>query len=50
MMLGELLEKATPSDRIMIKNAAGQVIFRGYAASTDGAGIRTTRRSGGGKQ
>ena len=27
-MLGEAIEKATPSDRIMIVNAAGQVIFR----------------------
>lgn len=43
-MLGELLEKSTPSDIIVIKNAAGQVIFRGFAANTDGAGIRRTRR------
>lgn len=44
MMLGELLEKATPSDIIMIKNAAGQVIFRGFVANADNAGIRRTRR------
>lgn len=43
-MLGEAIEKATPSDRIMIVNAAGQVIFRGYAANTESAGIRKTRR------
>ena len=29
MILGELIERATPSDRMMIINAAGQVIFRG---------------------
>ena len=44
MMLGEAIEKATPSDRIVIVNAAGQVIFRGYAANMESAGIRKTRR------
>ncbi len=44
MMLGEFLEKTTPSDIIVIKNAAGQVIFRGFATNADSAGIRKTRR------
>lgn len=44
MMLGEAIEAITPSDRIVIINAAGQVIFRGFAANTDSAGIRKTRR------
>ena len=43
-MLSEAIEKATPSDRIVIVNAAGQVIFRGFAANAHNAGIRKTRR------
>ena len=47
-MLGEAIEKAKkemgPDVVIMIVNAAGQVIFRGYAANTESAGIRKTRR------
>lgn len=43
MMLGEALKVITPSERIMIVNAAGQVIYRGYAANVDNAGIRKTR-------
>ena len=42
MMLGEAIEKIVPSDRVVIINAAGQVIFRGYAANTGSAGIRKT--------
>ena len=44
MMLGEAIEKIVPSDRVLIINAAGQVIFRGFAANADNAGIRKTRR------
>ena len=44
MMLSEAIEKATPSDRIVIVNAAGQVIFRGFAANAHNAEIRKTRR------
>ena len=44
MMLSEAIEKETPSDRIVIVNAAGQVIFRGFAANAHNAGIRKTRR------
>lgn len=44
MMLSEAIEKATPSDRIVIVNAAGQVIFRGFAANAHNAETRKTRR------
>lgn len=44
MMLGEAIEKVTSSDRIMIINATGQVIFRGFAANAAMAGIRGTRK------
>lgn len=44
MMLGEAIEKITQSDRIMIVNAAGQVIYRGFAANANSAEIRKTRR------
>lgn len=43
-MLGEAIEKIVPSNRLMIINAAGQVVFRGYAANAGSAGIRKTRR------
>ena len=44
MILGEAIEKITPSDRIVIVNAAGHVIYRGFAANAKSAGIRQTRR------
>ena len=31
--LGDILDKLTPSDRVVIYNAAGQVVYRGYAAN-----------------
>ena len=43
MTLGELLEKTVNSDRVVIINAAKQVIFRGYAASADYAHIDPRR-------
>ena len=43
MTLGELLEKTVNSDRVVIINAAKQVIFRGYAASADYAHIGPRR-------
>lgn len=50
MMLSEAIEKATPSDRIVIVNAAGQVIFRGFAANAHKKllEIRKTRPRGNG--
>ena len=44
MTLGELLEKATSSDRIVILNAAKQVIFRGYTATVAHTHISPQRR------
>lgn len=44
MILGEAIEKITPSDRIVIVNAAGHVIYRGFAANVNSAEIRKTRR------
>lgn len=44
MLLGDLIEKLTPSDRIVIINAAGQVIYRGFAANEECAGIQKARR------
>ena len=43
MQLGEVMETVVSSDRILILNAAGQVIYRGYAANAENAGIRKTR-------
>ena len=43
MRLGELLEKTVNSDRVVIVNAAKQVIYRGYAASVEHAHIDTRR-------
>lgn len=31
--LGDILDKLTPSDRVVIYNAARQVVYRGYAAN-----------------
>lgn len=39
MQLGELIEKMTTSDRLVIINAAGQVIYRGYKESMADARI-----------
>lgn len=30
--LGDIIDKLTPSDRVVIYNAARQVVYRGYAA------------------
>ena len=31
--LGDIMDKLTPSDRVVIYNAARQVVYRGYAAN-----------------
>lgn len=36
--LGDILDKLTPSDRLVIYNAARQVVYRGYAANAVIAG------------
>ena len=44
MTLGEILDKATNSDRVAIVNAAGHVLYRGYTANADHARIDQQRR------
>lgn len=44
MTLGEAMETITSSDRIMILNAARQVVYRGYAASATHARLNPTRK------
>lgn len=44
MTLGEILEKATKSDRVVVVNAAGHVLYRGYTANADHAHIDQQRR------
>lgn len=44
MTLGEVLEKVTNSDRIMIINAARHVVYRGYAANAEHARISPARK------
>lgn len=34
--LGDIMDKLTPSDRVVIYNAARQVVYRGYAAEVYG--------------
>ena len=44
LLLGDVLDAITPSDRVMIYNAAKQVVYRGYAANASHAGIDRLRR------
>ena len=32
LRLGDVLDSITPSDRVLVVNAAKQVVYRGYAA------------------
>lgn len=43
MRLGEFIEKMTPSDRLVVINAAGQTIYRGFAANFNHAAINPLR-------
>ena len=42
--LGDILGKLTPSDRVVIYNAAGQVVYRGYAANAVHGALNPQRR------
>lgn len=42
--LGDILDKLTPSDRVVIYNAARQVVYRGYAANALHSGNNMQRR------
>lgn len=44
MTLGEVLEKITNSNRVVVTNAARQVIYRGYVASMNMAKIDRQRK------
>ena len=42
--LGDILDKLTPSDRLVIYNAARQVVYRGFAANAMHSGLNERRR------
>lgn len=42
--LGDILDKLTPSDRLVIYNAARQVVYRGYAANAVHGTVNPQRR------
>lgn len=42
--LGDILDKLTPSDRLVIYNAARQVVYRGYAANAVYGTVNPQRR------
>lgn len=44
MQLGEFVKKMTPSNMLVVLNAAGQTIYRGYAANFNHAGISDRRQ------
>ena len=44
IILGDILDKLTPSDRVVIYNAAGQVVYRGYAANAVHGALNPQRR------
>ena len=42
--LGDIMDKLTPSDRVVIYNAARQVVYRGYAANAVHGTYRATEQ------
>lgn len=42
--LGDIMDKLTPSDRVVIYNAARQVVYRGYAANAVYGTLNPQRR------
>lgn len=42
--LGDVMDKLTPSDRVVIYNAARQVVYRGYAANAVHGTLNPQRR------
>ena len=42
--LGDIMDKLTPSDRVVIYNAARQVVYRGYAANAVHGTLNPQRR------
>lgn len=45
MNLGQMMKAIVPSDRVVVINAAGQVIYRGFAANFEHTGISDGRIS-----
>lgn len=43
MNLGQMMKAIVPSDRVVVINAAGQVIYRGFAANFEHTGISDGR-------
>ncbi|MBQ0067589.1 MAG: hypothetical protein KBS60_05365 [Phascolarctobacterium sp.] len=44
LRLGDVVDAITPSDRVVIYNAAKQVVYRGYAATALHSGIDSNRK------
>lgn len=42
--LGDVLDSITPSDRVLVVNAAKQVVYRGYAANAVHSNISRQRK------
>ena len=44
LLLGDVLDSITPSDRVLVVNAAKQVVYRGYAANAAHSSISRQRK------
>ena len=42
--LGDVLDSITPSDRVLVVNAAKQVVYRGYAANAAHSNLSRQRK------
>lgn len=44
LLLGDVLDSITPSDRVLVVNAAKQVMYRGYAANAAHSNLSRQRK------
>jgi len=44
LYLGDILDSITPSDKVLVLNAAKQVIYRGYAANAAHSNVSRQRK------
>lgn len=44
LYLGDVLDSITPSDRVLVLNAAKQVVYRGYAANAAYSNVSRQRK------
>lgn len=44
LYLGDVLDSITPSDRVLVLNAAKQVVYRGYAANAAHSNVSRQRK------